>query len=443
MANKKISKSKTGINLWKKAKKIIPGGTQLLSKRSEQFLPEQWPSYFKKAKGIEVWDLDGNKYIDMSYMSIGACVLGYADADVNKAVKKVIDEGSTCTLNSPEEVELAELLLKLHPWAEMVRYARTGGEAMAVAVRIARAYTGKDKVAFCGYHGWHDWYLAANLANQENLNGQLLPGLQPAGVPKALEGTAIPFNYNKLEELEKIVKENDIGVISMEVRREHEPQKGFLEGVRKIADEIGAVLIFDEVTSGFRMNNGGVHMLYKVFPDIVVFGKGMSNGFPMAAIMGKGKVMDAAQKTFISSTYWTERTGPAAAIATIKKYKKYNVPKHLCRIGKLIGSGWEAMAKKHGLKIEVMNMPPLVSFKFDYGEDSQALHTLFIQEMLKKGYLVSKSVYVCYSHKEPDVKRFLKTVDGVFGMIKKAIDEKNVYNLLEGPVAHKGFKRLT
>jgi len=435
--------TKKGVKLWNTAKKLIPGGTQLLSKRSEMFLPERWPSYFKKAKGIEVWDLDGNKFIDMSYMGIGACVLGYADTDVNKAVKKVIDEGSMCTLNSPEEVELARLLLDLHPWAGEVRYARTGGEAMAIAVRIARAYTGKDKIAFCGYHGWHDWYLSANLANKKNLDGQLLPGLESAGVPRCLKGTAIPFNYNKIEELKKIVKENKIGVIVMEPRREHEPGKDFLKNVRKIADRIGAVLIFDEVTSGFRMNVGGIHMLYRIYPDIAVFGKAMGNGYPMAAVIGRRKVMDAAQKSFISSTCWTERIGPVAAIATIKKMQKQNVPSYLAKMGKVIGAGWQKLANKNNLKIEVFNIPSLISFRFLYGKDSQAIHTLFNQEMLKRGYLTSKSVYVCYCHKEEDVKKYLRNVDDVFNLISKAIGRKDVYKLLKGPVAHQGFKRLT
>jgi len=441
--NRKKIKIKKGIQLWNKAKKLIPGGTQLLSKRSEMFLPEQWPSYFKKAKGIKVWDLDGNKFIDMSIMGVGACILGYADPDVNRAVKKVIEEGSMCILNSPEEVELAELLLKLHPWAGQVRYARSGGEAMAIAVRIARAYTGKDKLAFCGYHGWHDWYLAANLADKKNLDGQLLPGLEPAGVPRCLKGTAIPFNYNKIEELKKIITENDIGVIVMEPRREHKPEKDFLEGVRKIANKIGAVLIFDEVTSGFRMNVGGIHILYRVYPDIAVLGKAISNGFPMAAVIGKRKVMDFAQKTFISSTYWTERIGPAAVIATIKKMQKYNIPVHLVKMGKLIGAGWEKLAKKHNLKIEIFNIPSLITFKFNYGKDSQALHTLFTQEMLKRDYLVSKSVYVSYAHKEKDIQKYLKNVSEVFAIIKKAIEDKKVYELLKGPVAHAGFRRLT
>jgi glutamate-1-semialdehyde 2,1-aminomutase len=213
--------------------------------------------------------------------------------------------------------------------------------------------------------------------------------------------------------------------------------------VRKIANKINAVLIFDEITSGFRMNVGGIHMTYKVFPDIAVFGKAMGNGYPMAAIIGRKEVMDAAQKSFISSTCWTERIGPTAAIATIKKLKKYNIPAHLIRIGKLIGEGWKKYAKKHDLKIIVMNIPSLITFKFDYEKDSQAIHTLFNQEMLKRGYLTSKSVYICYAHKEKDLKEYFKNVDEVFGIIKKAIENKNVYKLLKGPVAHIGFKRLT
>jgi len=434
---------KKGLSLWKKAKKLIPGGVQLLSKRPELFLPEQWPSYYKKAKGVEIWDLDNNKYIDMANMGIGACILGYADPDVNKAVKRVIDNGSMATLNPPEDIELAELLLKLHPWAEQVRYARTGGEAVAVAIRIARAYSGKDKVAFCGYHGWHDWYISANLARKKNLDGQLLPGLDPCGVPRALRGTAIPFNYNKINELEAIVKKNQIGVIVMEPRREHEPKKGFLEKVRKIADEIGAVLVFDEITSGFRMNVGGIHLLYEVNPDIVVLGKSIANGYPMAAIVGKRKVMDSAQKTFISSTFWTEKIGPTAALATIKKLRKYNVPDYIVRLGKILGAGWERLGKKHKLKIEVFNIPSLITFRFDYGKDSQAIYTLFNQEMLKRGFITSKNVYISFSHKKKHIDKYLQNVDEVFGLISKAIKEKSVYKLLKGPVAHQGFKRLT
>lgn len=437
-------KTNKGLELWNKAKKIIPGGSQLLSKCSEQFLPEQWPSYYKKAKGVEVWDLDGNKFVDMSLMGVGACILGYADEDVNKVVKETIDTGTMTTLNCPEEVELAELLLKLHPWADMARYAKTGGEAMAIAVRIARAYTEKDKIAFCGYHGWHDWYLSANLADDRNLDGHLLPGLEPLGVPRGLRGTAIPFNYNRIDELEEIVKNNDIGVIVMEPIRHYEPENNFLKKVRKIVDKIGAVVIFDEISSGWRMNVGGAHELYKVYPDIAVYGKAMSNGFPMAAVVGKGEVMDAAQNSFISSTYWTDRIGPVASIAAINKMLENNVPSYLCKIGNWISEGWRKLAKEHDLKIDIMGaIPPLTTFVFDYGTNSQALHTLFTQEMLERGFLASKSVYTSYSHNEEHVQNYLEYVDNVFSIIKEAIEKDNVYDLLKGPVAHEGFKRLT
>jgi glutamate-1-semialdehyde aminotransferase len=427
--------------LYKKAKLLIPGGTQLLSKRPEMFLPDFWPAYYRKAKGVEIWDLDDNKFIDMSIMGIGACILGYADGDVNKAVKAAVDAGSMGTLNCPEEVELAELLLKLHPWAGMVRYARTGGEAMAIAVRIGRAFTRKEKVAFCGYHGWHDWYLAANLADDANLDGHLLPGLEPLGVPRGLKGTAIPFNYNKIDELEEIVKCNDIGVIVMEPIRDHEPENNFLKNCRDIADDIGAVLIFDEVTSGWRLRVGGVHESYGVHPDIAVFGKAMSNGFPMAAIIGKDAIMDVAQSTFISSTYWTDRIGPVAAIATINKMLDNNVPSHLCRIGDLIRDGWERLGEEHDLKVHTAGIAPLPHFAFDH-EENQPLQTLFTQEMLNRGFLASKSIYISHSHNEGHVEMYLENANDVFGMIKRAVDEDTVHDLLKGPVAQEGFKRL-
>ncbi len=431
-----------GISLWNKAKLLIPGGTQLLSKRPERFLPEQWPSYYKKAKGVEVWDLDGNKYIEMSRMGIGACILGYSDDHINEAVKKAIDQGSMATLNCPEDIELAELLLKIHPWAGGVRYARTGGEAMAIAVRIARVHTNKEKIAFCGYHGWHDWYLSSNLANNANLDGHLLPGLDPKGVPRGLINTAIPFGYNNIEKLETIVKENDIGIIVVEPIRHQEPLNNFLQKIREIAEKIGAVLIFDEITSGWRLNVGGAHLIYGVNPDIIVVGKAMSNGYPMAAIIGKTEVMDAAQSTFISSTYWSERIGPVAALATINKLQKNNVPAHLDKIGGLIGEGWKKLANKHDLDINVLPPNALVTFSFN-SENSLELMTLFTQEMLSRGFLAAACVYVCNSHKIEHVNKYLNNVDEIFGIIKKAIDKKNVSKLLKGPIAQMGFHRLT
>ena len=444
MKNKNNGKKGKGVTLWEKAKRLIPGGGQLLSKRSEMFLPDQWPSYYTKAKGIKVTDLDGRTYLDFSIMGVGACALGYADKNVNAAVKHAADQGSMCTLNSPEEVELAELLLELHPWAKKVRYARTGGEAMAIAVRIARAHSKRSTVAFCGYHGWTDWYLATNLSDPKGLNDHLLSGLDPVGVPPALQGTVLPFSYNRIDELEKLIaRHSDIGVIVVETVRHHEPEHGFLEKVRAFADKTGAVLIFDEITIGWRMALGGAHLHYGVSPDIAVLGKSIANGYAMAAVIGKKDVMDSAQKTFISSTFWTERIGPAAAIATIRKMKKVNLPAYLKRIGALIGEGWKRLSVKHSLKIRVHGPEALVGFAFDYGEDSQAIRTLFTQEMLKRGFLAAGSVYVSLAHTEKNVKLYLRAVDEVFGVLAEAIQKKTVHTLLRGPVAHSGFQRLT
>ncbi|MBL8221580.1 MAG: aminotransferase class III-fold pyridoxal phosphate-dependent enzyme, partial [Bryobacterales bacterium] len=273
---------KAGQRLYQKARKRIPGGTQLLSKRPEMFLPEQWPAYYAKASGAEVWDLDRNRYIDMSYGGIGACVLGYADPDVDDAVRGAVANGSACTLNCAEEVELADLLCELHPWADMVRYVRCGGEAMAAAVRIARARTKRDKIVFCGYHGWQDWYLAANLAENDALSGHLLPGLHPAGVPRGLQGTAIPFAYNDMDGLRRALQQagDDLAAVVMEPQRGAPPAPGFLETVREETHRRNALLVFDEITAAFRLNSGGVHLLYGVMPDIAVFAKALSNGYP-------------------------------------------------------------------------------------------------------------------------------------------------------------------
>lgn len=426
------------------ARKRIPGGTQLLSKRPEMFAPGQWPGYYSKAKGVQIWDLDGKKYIDMSISGIGASVLGFADPDVDQAVKEAIDKGTNSSFNCPEEIELADLLCEIHPWADMVRYARCGGEAMAIAVRIARAHTKRDKVAFCGYHGWHDWYLAANLAEDNALDGHLLPGLNPVGVPRGLIGTALPFRYNHIEDLRGIITKNrnELAAIIMEPVRNQEPFSGFLEKVRHLAREIKAVLIFDEVTAAFRLNSGGAHLVYGVNPDIAVFAKAISNGYPMGAIIGKEKVMQSAQDTFISSTYWTERIGPVAALATIRKHKRLNVAAHLISVGKRIQNGWKIAADKAGLNIHLSGIPPLSHFSFDY-KNGQAMITLFTQMMLERGFLASGRFYATYAHQDCHIKRYLNAVRCVFGFIADCVRNGNVDKYLKGPVAHKGFKRLT
>ena len=251
----------TGQKLWKHAKRTIPGGNMLLSKRPEMFLPDYWPAYFSKAKGCRVWDLDGNEFIDMSLMGVGTNILGYANSLVDKAVIAAVQAGNMSTLNCPEEVYLADKLVEMHPWADQVKFARTGGEANAIAVRIGRAASGRDGVAICGYHGWHDWYLSANLSHDENLNGHLLAGLDQKGVPKSLQGLTFPFEYNNINQLKQIVETQEIGVIKMEVARNSEPNEKFLKEVRTLATENNIVLVFDECTSGFRQSFGGLHKL--------------------------------------------------------------------------------------------------------------------------------------------------------------------------------------
>jgi glutamate-1-semialdehyde 2,1-aminomutase len=430
-----------GQKLWKRAKEIIPGGNMLLSKRAEMFLPEQWPAYFSKAKGCRVWDLDGNEYIDMSIMGIGTNSLGYGHPEVDAAVSRVIAAGNMSTFNCPEEVYLAERLIELHPWADMVRFARSGGEANAIAIRIARAATGKDGVAVCGYHGWHDWYLSANLGDEENLAGHLLPGLEPKGVPRNLRGTVFPFNYNNFEQLEALVNKHDIGVIKMEVVRNMGPENDFLQKVRRLATERGIVLVFDECTSGFRETFGGLHKKYGVEPDMAMFGKAMGNGYAITATIGRREVMQAAQTTFISSTFWTERIGPAAALATLDVMEKTRSWETITATGLNIRNRWQELADKHGLAIDHWGLPALTGYTFR-SDQALAYKTLITQEMLVKGYLAANSVYVCTEHTPEILDGYFAALDPIFQIIRECEDGRDIGSLLKGPICHGSFKRL-
>jgi glutamate-1-semialdehyde aminotransferase len=436
--------ARTGQELYARARKLIPGGTQLLSKRPEMFLPDHWPAYYSRARGAETWDLDGRRYLDFTHFGVGTCVLGFADPDVERAVVDAVQAGSMSTLNCPEEVELAELLLDLHPWAEAARFARGGGEAMAMAARICRAATGRDRIAFCGYHGWHDWYLAANLGMGDVLEGHLLRGLEPAGVPRGLAGTMLPFRYNKIEELEQIVMDHgrDLAAVVMEPVRESLPEPGFLEKVRGLAASVEAVLVFDEITSGWRMNTGGIHLLHHVDPDLSVFSKALGNGYPMAALIGRRDVMEASQASFISSTYWTERIGPVAALATVRKHAELDVGGHLVAVGERVQEGWRHAAAASGLQVHVCGIPPLSHLSFSH-ENSDALATLFAQEMLDRGYLASSSFYPSYAHKSKEVETYLQSISEVFSSLAEAVERNEVEAQLRGPVKHSGFERLT
>jgi glutamate-1-semialdehyde 2,1-aminomutase len=431
----------SGHDLWRRAKERIPGGSMLLSKRAEMYLPQKWPAYFDRTEGCQVWDLDGTRYLDLGFMGVGTNILGYSHPAVDAAVRAVIDKGNLSTLNAPEEVYLAERLVELHPWADMARFARSGGEACAIAVRIARAASGRDGIAFCGYHGWHDWYLAANLSD-DSLDGHLLPGLEPTGVPRALAGTSHTFPYNDLPKLEALLQQNpDIGVIFMEPQRSAPPLAGFLEGVRELATRHNAVLIFDECTSGFRRPLGGLHLDLGVEPDIATFGKTLGNGYAITAVIGRGEVMQAAQQTFISSTFWTERIGPTAALAAIAEMETSGAPDHIHRIGESVQSTWLELAASTGLPMTVGGLPALASFSL-HERDPLTIKTYVTSRMLDQGYLAGPNLYASIAHTPVILEGYFTALTPVFQEIAQCDDQELLARLPDG-LAQSGFKRLT
>jgi glutamate-1-semialdehyde 2,1-aminomutase len=431
-----------GQKLLIEAKKIIPGGNGLLSKRSEMFLPGLWPTYYKKAKGCKIWDLNNKVYYDFAGMGVTSCILGYSDNDLNNALLKGLKSGSMCTLNATEEIDLAKELIKIHKWSDMVKFCKSGGEACMVAIRIARAFTNKENIAFCGYHGWHDWYLATNMSNKNNLNNQLLPGLKTRGVSSSFKNTIKPFLYNDINSLKKVFKKknNNIGIVIMEPRRGVEPKKNFLKQVKSIAKKNNAILIFDEITSGFKDNYGGIHLKLKVNPDIAIFGKSIGNGYPISAIIGRKKIMKVAQDTFISSTMWTDKLGFIAGIETLKKLKKYKINKKISSYGAMIKSGWIEISKKYKIDISVSGLDTLLYLKFNYPNNLE-ITTFFTQEMLKKGYLAGSQVATCFAYNKTIIKDYLKEVDKVFCKIRLFLERGKFP--LKGQVKHSTFRRLT
>ena len=428
-----------GYKLWKRAKKIIPGGNMLLSKRPEMFLPNKWPTYFTKSKGCYIWDLEGNKYTDMSLMGVGTNILGYNHPAVNKAVKEVLNKGNMTTLNCPEEVYLAEKLIKIHPWADMVKFTRTGGEANAVAIRIARAASKKDNIAICGYHGWHDWYLSANLSSNSKLNSHLLKGLEVNGVPKKLKNTIHPFEYNNIKQIKNIVKTKKIGTIIMEVSRNYFPKNNFLRKVSELAKKNNIILIFDECTSGFRQTYGGLHKLFNINPDMAVFGKALGNGYAINAIIGKKKIMQSAQSSFISSTFWTERIGPVAALKTLEIMEKNKSWIDITNKGNYLIKKLKNLAKKNNLKI---SFSPIASMcKFTFKDDDHLKYKTYItQEMLKYKILANDTVYLSTAHSKKIINKYLFYMNKIFKNIKK--NKKNISRIIDSSLPQTTFARL-
>jgi glutamate-1-semialdehyde 2,1-aminomutase len=428
----------TGSKIYKRAKRVIPGGNMLLSKRPEMFLQEGWPSYYSRAKGCEIWDLDDNSYLDMSIMGIGTNTLGYAYGPVDEAVKMCVDSSNMSTFNCPEEVYLAEKLIELHPWADSAKFARTGGEINAIAIRIARAASGRNEVAICGYHGWHDWYLSANLSGRSNLNEHLLPGLNPIGVPKELAGLTHALRYNSFEDLEILDRNQNIGVLMMEVMRSVEPEAGYLEAVREKCSKNNIVLIFDECTSGFRETYGGLHLKFGIMPDMATFGKALGNGFAITALIGRESVMSSANDTFISSTFWSERIGYVAALATLEEMKRLESWKRISRTGTQMREIWKRTFESVDLKLEISGIPALSAHSIQ-GSNGNMIKTIITQEMLKKSILASNIFYPSIAHSESHLERYESNLKEV---LLRVSSTKNLEEMMDSKPAQTGFKRL-
>ena len=416
--------------IWKKAKKIIPGGNMLISKRPPRFLEKKYPIYFKKCKDSFVWDINNKKYLDMYLMGVGTNILGYNNTYVNNAVKRVIDNGNTSSLNSVEDLKLSNELLKINKWADMVKLARTGGEANAIAVRIVRASTNRDLILFCGYHGWHDWYLAANLLHKDNLDSHLFPNLSVSGIPKKLKGSSISVNFNDVKKIKLLGSKykKRIAAIKIEAQRNDPPTKEFLKEIENIRNKYGAKLIVDECTSGFRENFGGIYKKFDIKPDIAIFGKSLGNGFPITAILGKKKIMLNADKTFISSTFWSERIGTTAALATLKKMKTLKTWSKISKKGKFIKKRWMEFSKIYDLPLIITGLDALPKFEFK-NKNNEILKNFILYEMLKKNILAKNVIYLSISHSDEQIKKYLNNLKKIFYKIKKnQLDHHNINN---------------
>lgn len=420
-------------------KKILFGG-MLLSKRVDQFIPGKWPNFYSSAYGCKIKNKK-RSFLDFSLMGVGTNILGYANKNINRKVKKLLDNSNVSTLNSDFHLKLSKELIKINNWSSKCFYAKTGGEANSIALRISRCFNNKNKVAICGYHGWKDWYLSANIRKKNNLDHVLLSGLQTLGIPLEYKNMVHPFFYNDIKSLEKIIKrEKNIGTIFMEVQRNINPKNNFLKNIRKIADKNNIVLIFDECSSGFRENFGGIYKKYNVVPDIVVYGKAIANGYPLTAILGKEKIMNAAQNSFISSTFWTDSLGAAAALETLNEMQRIKSWLIIKKIGKNIKKFWSKLSIRYEVDIEISGIDAMPSFNFK-SKKNEYYKTFITQEMLKKNILASNTVYCCIQH-EKFLKIYFKELEVLFKKIKYFEDYGNIIKYMESPVIKKGFQRL-
>jgi glutamate-1-semialdehyde-2,1-aminomutase len=425
----KISNS---LKLKRKISELIPGCSQTFSKGSTQFVQGVAPVFLEKGKGSHVWDVDGNEYIDYA-MALGPIILGHNYPAVTEAVKEILKKGTTFTLPHRLEGELAEILCEIIPCAEMVRFGKNGSDATSGAVRVARAYTGRDKIACCGYHGWQDWYIATTTRNK--------------GIPEEVKKLTLTFEYNKIETLEKIFEENkdQIACVIMEPVGVVEPKDNFLQKVKELTHKNGAILIFDEVVTGFRFSLGGAQEYFNVIPDLACFGKAMANGYPISAIVGKKEIMKLFEEVFYSFTFGGEIVSIAAAIATIKELKEKKVTEYIWEQGRKLKDGYNLFVKELGLEkyTQCIGYPPrtIITFKDKDGNEDLLLKSLFQQECIKRGILFTGAHNICFSHTNKDIDYTLQVYRTVLEIIKDAIERNKVRELLEGEPVEPVFRR--
>ena len=423
-----LSKS---IELYKRAVQVIPGASQTTSKRPEGYAPGAFPIYLNEGNGCRVRDVDGNEYIDY-IMALGPVNLGYAYSRVNEAVKEQLEKMTISNLLNPLEVELAEEIIQAVPCAEMVRFMKSGAEATSACVRIARAYTRREKIVHCGYHGWHDTFTAASSNS--------------AGVPQALKGLIKSFAYNDLASLRKILDEEgeQVACIIMEPRTP--PTDGFLEGVRDLADRYGAVLVFDEIVTGFRLGMGGAQEYYGVTPDLAAFAKGISNGLPLSAFVGKREVMQVAKDLLISTTYGGEAVSLAAGLATIRELREKNVFQHTWSMGQKLMEGWAEIGRSLNLNIGSTGLAPIHAPFMDMGspELTRDAWTFFLQESAKRGVLFRRGGlnFISFSHKEEDIDYTLEVCRDVLTLLRQALDKGDLSSRLEAQEIKPSFRQF-
>ncbi len=433
------------LELYQRAGELIPGWTQLISRRADQFANGVNPVYAQRAKGSRFIDVDENEYIDW-VNAVGAVILGHADDVVDSAVKEQIDRGSIYTLNSPLEIELAEELCNTLPSAEMVRYTKGGGEACAVAARIARGATSRDLILFCGYHGWHDWYQAANFGVDPESGEYPFAGIEPIGVPKALAHTVLPFRYGDLAMLAALLDEHqgEVAAIMMEPARSELPPEGYLGGVKALAKKHDAVLIFDEVSCGWRQSIGGIQKIVGVTPDMTVVAKAMSNGYPMGAVVGSRAVMDAAKNMFISSSYWSENIGLVASLTTIRELKRRESETRFREIGEKLRAALNQAIAAAGLTGACIGLHsnPSVTLEAPNGVNPRKISTLFIQEMARRGVHTYMSFKATLAHTEQDIQQTADAAYGALSVIKAGLDNDTLDSLLIAELKKEPFRRL-